>query len=41
MREIYHYDEITPETELYGVIGDPIAHSFSPLIHNAAFRQAR
>jgi 3-dehydroquinate dehydratase / shikimate dehydrogenase len=41
MREIYHYDDITPETELYGVIGDPIAHSLSPLIHNAAFQQAK
>ncbi len=39
MREIYRYDSITPATELYGVIGDPIAHSFSPLIHNAAFQQ--
>ena len=40
MREIYHYDDINAETELYGVIGDPIGHSLSPLIHNAAFRQA-
>jgi len=40
MRDIYHYDEITPETEIYGVIGDPIAHSLSPLIHNAAFQAA-
>jgi len=39
MRDIYRYDDITPETEVYGVIGDPIAHSFSPLIHNAAFQQ--
>lgn len=38
MREIYHYDEIDDETGVYGVIGDPIGHSLSPLIHNAAFR---
>ncbi len=27
----------TAETALYGVIGDPIGHSLSPLMHNAAF----
>lgn len=26
-----------PETQLVGVIGSPIAHSLSPLLHNAAF----
>ena len=26
-----------PETRLVGVIGSPIAHSLSPLLHNAAF----
>ncbi|MBI2824322.1 MAG: shikimate dehydrogenase [Planctomycetia bacterium] len=40
MRDIYHYDQLTAETELYGVIGDPIAQSMSPLIQNAAFEQA-
>jgi 3-dehydroquinate dehydratase/shikimate dehydrogenase len=28
---------INPQTSLYGVIGNPVAHSFSPLMHNAAF----
>lgn len=37
MKRIYHYDQIDAETEVYGVIGDPIGHSLSPLIHNAAF----
>ena len=37
MRDVYRYDEINAETEVYGVIGDPIGHSLSPLIHNAAF----
>ncbi|HEY4312096.1 MAG TPA: shikimate dehydrogenase [Pirellulales bacterium] len=41
MREIYDYDNINEATELYGVIGDPIGHSMSPLIHNTAFRQAK
>ena len=39
MTEIYHYDQINADTEVYGVIADPIGHSLSPLIHNAAFRQ--
>jgi 3-dehydroquinate dehydratase/shikimate dehydrogenase len=38
MREVYRYDEIDSETQVFGVLGDPIAHSLSPLIHNAAFR---
>ena len=38
MTKIYHYDQIGPETEVFGVIGDPIAHSLSPLVHNAAMR---
>jgi 3-dehydroquinate dehydratase/shikimate dehydrogenase len=38
MREIYHYDEIDEQTALYGVVADPIGHSLSPQIHNAAFR---
>jgi len=37
MREIYRYDQIDAATEVYGVIGDPLGHSLSPLIHNAAF----
>jgi len=37
MTEIYHYDKIDRDTEVYGVIADPVGHSLSPLIHNAAF----
>jgi 3-dehydroquinate dehydratase / shikimate dehydrogenase len=39
MTEIYHYDQINSETTVFGVIGDPIGHSLSPVIHNAAFRR--
>ncbi len=36
MREIYHYDDINSDTVVYGVIADPIGHSLSPHVHNAA-----
>jgi 3-dehydroquinate dehydratase/shikimate dehydrogenase len=39
LRHVYRYDEVNAATEVYGVIGDPVGHSLSPLIHNAAFRQ--
>jgi 3-dehydroquinate dehydratase / shikimate dehydrogenase len=41
MREIYHYEQINTETDVYGVIADPVAHSLSPVIHNAAFHELR
>ncbi len=31
---------LTRRTRVYGVIGDPIGHSLSPLMHNAAFAEA-
>lgn len=39
MTDVYHYDKIDSETEVYGVIADPIGHSLSPQIHNRAFQQ--
>ncbi|MEX2111968.1 MAG: type I 3-dehydroquinate dehydratase, partial [Pirellulales bacterium] len=39
MTDIYHYDLINADTTVYGVIGDPIGHSLSPIVHNASFRQ--
>jgi len=37
MRDVYHYDRIDAATRIYGVVADPVAHSMSPLIQNAAF----
>src|SRR5262249_43272691 len=39
MVKVYHYEEINADTQVFGVIGDPIGHTLSPLIHNTAFRQ--
>jgi 3-dehydroquinate dehydratase/shikimate dehydrogenase len=36
-KQLYHHDDITSETELFGVIADPVGHSLSPAIHNACF----
>ena len=37
MTDIYRYERIGRDTAVYGVIADPVAHSLSPHIHNAAF----
>jgi len=37
MKNLYRVEEITAKTKLYAVIADPVGHSLSPLIHNAAF----
>ncbi len=40
MTELYRHNEIKADTIVYGVIGDPIGHSYSPHIHNAALKAA-
>lgn len=37
MVNLYRVHKITPNTQVFGVIGDPIAHSLSPLLHNAGY----
>jgi 3-dehydroquinate dehydratase/shikimate dehydrogenase len=38
LRKIFHYENIDVNTAVYGVIGDPVGHSLSPLIHNRTFK---
>jgi 3-dehydroquinate dehydratase/shikimate dehydrogenase len=38
---LYRVRSVTPDTRVYGVIGYPVAHSLSPLVHNAAFAAAK
>jgi 3-dehydroquinate dehydratase / shikimate dehydrogenase len=39
LKQVYHYDQVNPDTRVFGVLGDPVGHSLSPLIHNLAFRK--
>ena len=36
---LYRAHEVTRRTRVYGVIGDPIGHSLSPLLHNTGFAE--
>jgi 3-dehydroquinate dehydratase/shikimate dehydrogenase len=39
LRDLYRIEQLDQATRIFGVAGDPIAHSLSPLMHNAAFRR--
>src|SRR5580698_2551489 len=39
LRSVYRIDAVDVATRVYGVAGDPVAHSLSPAIMNAAFRR--
>ncbi len=41
MKEDFLYDQITEETVILGVIADPVAHSLSPIVHNACIREEK
>ncbi len=40
LRDLYRVEQLDQATRIFGVAGDPIAHSLSPLMHNTAFRRA-
>ena len=37
MKYLYRAHALTRRTRVYGVIGDPVGHSLSPLLHNTGF----
>ena len=39
MRNEFRYQSIGPDTQVCGVIANPVAHSLSPAMHNAAFAE--
>ena len=39
LRCTYRIDQVDPATKVYGVVGDPVSHSLSPAIMNAALRR--
>jgi 3-dehydroquinate dehydratase/shikimate dehydrogenase len=39
MRDLYRMEHLDQATRIFGVAGNPIAHSLSPLLHNSAFRR--
>jgi len=41
MLDLYRVNKLSRATRVYGVIGDPIGHSLSPLMQNAAFQTMR
>jgi 3-dehydroquinate dehydratase/shikimate dehydrogenase len=37
LKNVYRLDKIDHQTQIYGLIGSPVSHSVSPVMHNAAF----
>lgn len=37
LTDIYRFRSVRPTTRVYGLIGDPVEHSLSPVVHNAGF----
>jgi 3-dehydroquinate dehydratase/shikimate dehydrogenase len=41
LRGLYRIGKFSRDAKIYGVIGDPISHSLSPVVHNRAFQARR
>jgi 3-dehydroquinate dehydratase / shikimate dehydrogenase len=41
MKNLYRADRLNRATRVYGVIGDPVGHSLSPVLHNVAFQSRK
>jgi 3-dehydroquinate dehydratase/shikimate dehydrogenase len=41
LKHLYRAHRLNRRTRVYGVIGDPVAHSLSPLLHNTGFIERR
>jgi 3-dehydroquinate dehydratase/shikimate dehydrogenase len=39
LHDLYNFEQLDPATRVFGVAGNPIAHSLSPLLHNTAFHR--
>jgi 3-dehydroquinate dehydratase/shikimate dehydrogenase len=39
LQNIYGVRRLNKETKIFGVVGDPIGHSLSPIVHNIGFRK--
>jgi 3-dehydroquinate dehydratase/shikimate dehydrogenase len=38
MKNIFRVETITDKTKIFGVVADPVAQSYSPMLHNSAFQ---
>lgn len=39
LNSIYFWNELSPKTKIYGLIGDPVSHSLTHLTHNGCMRE--
>jgi 3-dehydroquinate dehydratase/shikimate dehydrogenase len=39
LRDLYRVEHLDQATRIFGVAGNPVSHSLSPLLHNTAFRR--